>query len=699
MPKTNKLATVNNNSITNGDGVAMYTVGNNKIISAGGRSVAGGSYRDVVPNLSIRESYGRSDYDTYRTEYAVPRHNIKDIISSCRNAYKRIGIIRNVIDLMTDFTTKGMRVVHPVRSWEKIGQEWANRVKMVNRANEQTKLILRDAIAIMKRSVETFNQAALDQLHKTIGAADVAYQPKKNEIPVNYTFINPISVEITDDNLGKPQYWLRINSDIGKKIFGDQMGGSDQEYALLPEELKLAARKKSLIKLDKQHTIVHHYKKDDWSLWSEPFTYSILDDLITFEKMKLADITALDGAISHIRIWKLGNIDAGIMPTPAAVAKLADMLARAGHGGTLDVIWDAMIELQETSTDMHHFLGEAKYAPVLNNIYAGIGIPPTLTGSANSSGFTNNFISLKTLTERLNYVRNILRECWLGELKILQIALGAAKPFGLEFDHMSLTDEAAEKKLLLDMVDRNLVGVEHVQRAFGADPNIEDIRVRKDHKRRKTGKLPPQAGPYHQAEHDKELEKIALQKGLITPGEVGMELEPRKPGEKPAFDKEMQVKKATKSQLPTKKKGVSGQGRPKNSKDSTKRKQKRVVPRTRALMWATSCQKKIDEFLTPIYLKTCGKSNLRQLSTAQTESFEQFKFTLLANIPPNIDVTDQVVENLLNQDLKYPQQLVNLKNAAIGSFIQSFNRKPTMDEIRNIEANIIGLSNFNSEAV
>ena len=45
-------------------------------------------------------------------------------------------------------------------------------------------------------------------------------------------------------------------------------------------------------------------------------------------------------------------------------------------------------------------------------IYAALGIPPTLTGTFGASGTTNNFISLKTLTERLNYVRSIVINFW-----------------------------------------------------------------------------------------------------------------------------------------------------------------------------------------------------------------------------------------------------------------------------------------------
>jgi hypothetical protein len=132
-----------------------------------------------------------------------------------------------------------------------------------------------------------------------------------------------------------------------------------------------------------------------------------MDDITVVEKLKLADMAALDGAISNIRIFKLGNLEHKIIPTKAATSKLAQILGNNVGGGTMDIIWGPDIEMIESNTNVHQFLGEAKYIPHMNNVYAGLGIPPTLTGTFSSGGTTNNFISLKTLTQRLQYGRDV----------------------------------------------------------------------------------------------------------------------------------------------------------------------------------------------------------------------------------------------------------------------------------------------------
>lgn len=649
------------------------------------RSLGSNTFRNIIPNISIREGMSRTDYETYRSTDSIPEDNPKEIIRACNAAYKRIGIIRNVIDMMTDFAIKGVRITHSVKSWEKIGQEWAAKINLKDRCERFCNNLLRNATVIIKRSEAKISSDNLSKLQQGIASVDIDIninnKKQDNVIPAKYTFINPLAVEITDDPLGYPLYWLRVNSNISKRIFSTGAAPDQQMIALLPQELKLAAKNSRLIRLDPDKTKTFFYKKDDWELWATPFLYSILDDLITFEKMKLADITALDGAISHIRIWKLGDIKEKLMPTPAAIARLADMLSNSGHGGTMDLIWSADLTLQETGTEIHQFLGKTKYEPVLENIYSGLGVPPSLTGSGEGKGFTNNFISLRTLTERLAYVRDVLIDFFKEELKLLQIALGAKRPFYIEFDRISLTDEAAEKALLIQLADRNIVPIEVVQRLFGEIPEIASIKLRRQEKLRKSGKVPAQAGPFHTAEKEHDLNKIMLQAGMVTPTEVGLELKDRKPGEEPIAVQKMKSQKQ-------KKKGIPQQGRPKNSLDKSKRKQKRVVPRTSAFLWAKDAQNKIDNLVDPVYLDSIQCDSLSSLNEEQNKNLNVLKFSILANIKPEDNIDGDLILSVINNDI--PPWLNDLRTESINKCIEKFG-DIDLDKIKNIEANIIGL--------
>ena len=65
------------------------------------------SFLDVEPNRSVRTSFTRQDYNRFRSEESVPKQQ-KEAIKMCMAAYDKVGIIRNVIDLMADFAGQGM---------------------------------------------------------------------------------------------------------------------------------------------------------------------------------------------------------------------------------------------------------------------------------------------------------------------------------------------------------------------------------------------------------------------------------------------------------------------------------------------------------------------------------------------------------------------------------------------------------------
>ena len=77
------------------------------------------TYIDIEPNRSVRPSFSRSDYDSFRPGEAIPTKQ-KRIMGMCMSAYDRVGIIRNVIDLMSDFASQGLVLVHPNKNIEKV---------------------------------------------------------------------------------------------------------------------------------------------------------------------------------------------------------------------------------------------------------------------------------------------------------------------------------------------------------------------------------------------------------------------------------------------------------------------------------------------------------------------------------------------------------------------------------------------------
>jgi len=658
-------------------------------------------FKDIDTNISVRDSFSRSDYEYFRPDEAIPKKK-KEIISFCMQAYRKVGLIRNVIDLMSDFGAQGVHLVHPNARIQKFYRGWFKRVGGGNVSERFLNMLYRTGNVVTKRSSLKINVKAIKEYQSIAEVSPDMELPKgpailKKVIPGNYDFLNPMTLELLGGDLatftGKQNFGLKIPTSLRRKITNPKDDIEKQIVSELPRDVVEAAKAgKGMVLLDPDKISAYFYKKDDWQTWADPMIYAILDDLILLEKMRLADLAALDGAISQVRLWRLGSLEHEIFPTDAAVQKLADILMSNPGGGSFDLIWGPELDFKESGTNVHQFLGSTKYEPVLNNIYAGLGVPPTLTGAATSSGFTNNYISLKTLVQRLEYGRSLLRSFWEQEIQIVQKAMGFRLPAKIMFDRMVLSDESAEKSLLIQLVDRGIISYETIQERFGEIPEVEKLRQKRERRARHNNNMEQQAGPWHNPEKDHELGKIALQKGIVTPSEVGLDLDERKEGETtPQED----MKDMSNRRFPSSPdKGEPQQGRPKNSKDQEKRSQKTVKPRTSAeelkdfsskSVWAKAAQQAISSIVSPAMLEHFGKKNLRSLSAKQTEQLESFKFALLCSIDPYSDINEETIRVHINNPTAISREFLSLYSSLSSDFRSKTGRNLSIDELRDIQ--------------
>lgn len=690
--------------------------GKEKAFAAAGRAIAesepilhhtAGSdiFQNVLPNISIRDAMSRRDYENYRPEEAVPDDR-KKAMALCMKAYRRTGLIHNVIDLMGDFTVQGVGLTHPNPNVEKWGQMWWRKTHMSERCERFANLLYRTGNVFVQRTTAKVPVRVAEDLHRSLADADIEVEVdekiERRVIPWKYRFLNPLKVEPIGDELalfvGDINYGIAVPPHVANKIKNPKNALEKRLIGnLSPEMVRQIRKGDKVIPFDTTKVSNYHYKKDDWEFWADSIIAPVLSDLIVFEKLKLADLAALDGAISHIRIWKLGDMKERILPTREAIARLSEMLLHNVGGGAIDLIWGPDLQIDETGTEIYKFLGNEKYGPTLNNLYAGIGIPPTLTGGTNAGGFTNNFISLQTLIERLVYGRMILAMWVLQELRYIQKAMNFRKPFGLRFDRLILSDQSAEKALLVQLVDRGIISEKTVQERFGELPELEELRNKREWRERKRGTRPRKASQWHNPEQEEALQKIALQTGVVAPSEVGLELQEAKPGEKRALD--IKADQAAK-QAAQKSTGIPGQGRPKNSKDKQKRKQKRVLPRSKAaaasfmesVTWARKAYDDIDKEITSNFLQAKAKKNIRSLSEKEFSQYERLKFALLSNLNLYETANTDTIGNLVQKnDLRVIPAIDAVYKATAAKFVEKYNKQPTTEQLREMQINTVAL--------
>tara|TARA_R100001230_G_scaffold25062_1_gene18660 strand:- start:77 stop:688 length:612 start_codon:yes stop_codon:yes gene_type:complete len=161
--------------------------------------------------------------------------------------------------------------------------------------------------------------------------------------------------------------------------------------------------------------------------------------------------------------------------------------------------------------------------------------------------------------------------------------------------------------------------------------------------------MPKKAGPYHNPQHDNEIEKIALNKDLLDNEEFleekGLPIK-EEPVEEPQKDAPSNPEQEPKKEMP------QDPGRPLNVIDTEPRKQRVEKPRSvpglaETILWANKSFDSISNIINSAYLSMNGKSNLRQITKAEVHDLEKMKLDVLYNLEIMSSVDESSVMKIL----------------------------------------------------
>lgn len=636
--------------------------------------------------VSVRNEYNRSNYENVRPSERIPTAD-RDIMQACNQSYYNVGIVRTIVDLMADFCVKGIDWAHTNRNIQAFYRTWFRKVEGYDVSERFCNYLIRLGNNCIYTNYAKIPDSSIQEWRRTKGAEFQNVPVSNKKIPCKYFFVDPTALSEVAPEIGKfadnRMFMMSlagglVNSFMGstkKPVNGTQFDIGNIIRSI-PADLrsKITENNGNIIFTEDDFKL-YHYKKDDWDSWAKPIVFSALEPLILLQKMHLADMSALDGAISNIRLWRVGYIDQtnalnSIIPTKPMLNKVREVVLNNISGGMLDLFWGPELDFKESSTNVHEFLGPEKYQHVMAMIYYCFGVSPALIGGSGadspSGGLSGNYMAMKVMIERLAYLRNKLVEFWTEEAKQIQLAMGFSSPAKLVFDTAVLSDETQYKQLLLDMYDREIISLEGVREELNLIDPIETARILRETKRRDKEKIPPKSGPYHDPMWKISLESALVKEGAMDPEELGIDADPIEP-----------------EPVGSPRDG----GRPIGKKDKVKRKTKVVNPRSAAAnviqtqVWAKESIDKISDLITDKFLEYKEKAYVRELSHSDIDELEDLKLGVLCAHSPFSEI-NEVSVSMACTDL--PEFAIEKQTqiAILQKFIDKFGRKPTIEDRR-----------------
>ncbi len=663
------------------------------------------------------------------------------VIAACILAYLGYGVVRNIIDLYADFALENIEIIHEDKSVREFYQAWQKKVKLKDRVHrifidmfltanvfihrKWAKLTPKDQKALrrLKGQIIQINDTLYietkDGLHKIdpsvekiasyIAAnktikyikADDTESPVNDEdpdntekmIPWGYTSLNPLQIELRGSRFKDDQYWIlaldKVDTSDVLKTYGyssyKELGRTDS----LPEEFRdkiqtyqgAGAGYVAEIKLDSEDlTIIQDRKPDYWD-WAVPFVFPALRALSFKDCLRNMEMRACESVINSIFLFKLGNLEKGMPAEDDHFERLADMLQTPGQA--MHIIWNEAIEAEVIQPNVSQLFDPRKHESADKDILTALGVPEVLIGGKGGN-YSNSYVSVATVLEKIEAVRDKVGDWILGELKIIADAMGFRRLPRIRFGQTNLRDKNAERTLMVQLFDRGILSGETLLREFNT--NIEDETYKQKEEKQiadSTGVgVMDKRGPYMKPEE-------MMKDGVIPPGWDKEHDISKKQDQKNQmqFDNQMALKQAgTSPQTPN--------GRPGNSKEvmprgpqSKPRGPKGLAKYDELLETGRNILDILETKLSNRLLKARGLRYVKQCPQEERERLEGLVYNIFSHMPaaPEQFNTDDFLINILKNDsitAKMKASVLATYHDKIARYEEKFGKAPDRERRR-----------------
>lgn len=615
----------------------------------------------------------------------------------CVEAYKGFGIVKNIIDLMCNFAAEGIKVIHPSPAIQKFYQRWFEAVGMAGRVKDIFRAYYKWGNVFIYTTMGRIDDMTYRKM-KTKAAADSDIlnsndpQAKKRkqfvdkersdpidqkEIPWRYTLLNPLQMDLKGSKFFGESEWVFIPDEETKKNIEEtsskQVDVLDETDVNLPPEFRTLDANGNYIMLDQAKLWTMHYMKDDHEDWADPMVWPVMNDIMYKQQLRSMDMSVTNSVINAITIFKLGSIKDGFVAPREHYKKLSEMLRTPTYSH--NIVWNDAITMESNYPPIEKILSVDKYKSVDRDILAGLGIPGILVNGAEGGSFSNAFLQVRTLLERLEEGRETIMEWLNAQLRMIAEIMGHRQIPTVKFGQMSLKDEQAEKNLIIQLLDRNVISAERVHEVFDIETEIEIERMKREAKLTEDADIMMKFGPFKDPmnmmdqeetmnmSHKNEMEKVSLQSKMKQQSKN----EIKKPG-RPLGTKRPQSKKRV-----TKPKGM-GLGSFEYDIIRTK---------------ASVAYQVTEDMLTSMMLNARGMKYKKQLSKTDRDDLENLIFSVYSNL----DIFEEVTQDTINQTLS--NLSINPIVLQLYSDVQDYFGNALTAEQRR-EARIIAMSHYSS---
>lgn len=424
---------------------------------------------------------GVTPFNTSNSDKYGTLINMSEQIKLCQKAYWNFSIIRNTIDIMTEFSTNKIYLRGGNKKSQNFFYDWMESINLLDFQDKFYRECYRSGnIPILKLEGEV-SADDIKELNTVFGAKAEG----KVLLPLKFIILNPADIYVQGTSLFTDSiYFKGLNSYEVARLQNPKTEADRALFNNLPEEVKKDIKSGSgqiLLPLDPQDIYFIFYKKQDYEPMSVPIIFPVLQDINWKAEMKKIDMAVSRVMQNVVLLVKMGyesKTTGEYMVDQQAMAAMRQIFESESVGKTL--VADFTTEVSFVIPTIGDFLDPKKYTIVNQDIKEGLN---TILGG-NDSKFANQYIQVQLFIQRLQQARELfLTKFLIPEIKRISKIMNFKSYPTPYFEEIDLKDDTEFSKLATRLAEIGLFTPEETFNAIetGRMPTAKESEESQEH--------------------------------------------------------------------------------------------------------------------------------------------------------------------------------------------------------------------------
>ena len=397
--------------------------------------------------------------------------NVRDAVVLCQKAYYNFAVFRNVIDLMTEFSSTNLYFTGGSKKSRDFLSALFKKIDMQSFLDRFFREYYRSGNVFIHRFDTKLQPEDFKKITQTYGTSSLLSSSSEGTLPSRYIILNPADIEMGGNISFFSGQYYKVLSDYELERLRNPRTEEDKEvFDSLDPDTKNAIQQmrkgKSLgllsLKLDPKKVTPVFYKKQDYEPFSVPLGYPVLEDINWKSEMKKMDMAITRTTNQAILLITMGSEmkDGSLNVNQRSIETMQKLFENQSVGKVL--VSDYTTQAKFVIPDIAGILDPRKYQVVNQDIQMGLN--NILVGEEK---FANTSIKVQVFIERLKQGRDaFINQFLIPEIKTICKSLGFKNFPTPHFEEIELKDKTTWNRVVAQLLQYGVLTPEEGMQAI-----------------------------------------------------------------------------------------------------------------------------------------------------------------------------------------------------------------------------------------